>query len=128
MANRKTFLDWTTIGIFGTDYLADADSIHVDVENKTAEGKGGAETDDWPVLVGRATTVTMNIQIPSVAGSALIGTAWSANPTGTISFATGAGKTYAGTAVLTALGHHVEREGIQLTPITLKMRGAVSVT
>lgn len=128
MPNRKTFLDWTVANIFGTDYLADADSIHIDVENKTAEGKGGADVDDWPVLTGRATTATMNIQVPATGTAALIGTAFSGTPAGTVSFTTGAGKVYAGTAVLTAFGHHTEREGIQMLPITLKFRGAVSVT
>lgn len=128
MANRKTALDWTTCNIFGVDYLTDADSIQWSLENKTAEGKGIAEIDDWPVLTGRGNTVTLNIQVPYTGTVALIGTAFSSSPAGAVTLNGGVGKSYAGTAVLTSYGHNTDREGIQVMPITLKFRGSVTVS
>jgi hypothetical protein len=122
MANRNTGLSLTVASIFGNSVLADMDSLHTDTENKTAEGKGIADVDDWPVLVGAHTETTVNIQVPASGTAWCMGTALSANPAGTCTFTTGSG-TISGTVVLTRVGHHIEREGIQMVPITLTWRG-----
>lgn len=125
MANRKTGLDWASVSIFGASYLADAQSIRIDVEEKTAEGKGIADIDDWPVLVGRSTVVTMDIQVPSPGTATLMGTAFSTTPNGVGTLA-GPFGTVAGTCALQNIGGHTEREGIAVMPITLKFRGVVA--
>lgn len=124
--NKKTALDWTSASIFGVDYLANASSFKIDPGTKTAEGKGAAETDAWPVLTGRETTITMDIMVPSPGTATLTGTAFTSNPTGTFSINTGA-NTYSGTAVLMNAAHGIERDGLQTISVTLATRGSVTV-
>lgn len=124
--NKQTALDWTTVNIFGTDYIALATSIKFTADIKTAEGKGIADIDAWPVLAGRENSVSLDLMVPKPGTASLMGTAQSANPSGTISLNSGA-NTYSGSAVLTNVGHTVERDGIQMQSVTLGIRGSVTV-
>lgn len=123
--NKMTFLDWSAASIFGVDCLALASSIKIDVSNKSSEGKGAGDTDAWPVLVGRETTISLDLMVPKPGTAVFAGTALGSNPAGTFSINTGAGSV-SGTAILTTLGYSVERDGIQTQSITLTTRGSVT--
>ncbi len=123
--NKKTYLDWSTASIFGVDCLALASSVKIDASNKTAEGKGAGDTDAWPVLTGRETTITLELMVPNPGTAVFMGTALGTNPAGVFSINTGGGSV-SGTAVLTACSHGVERDGIQTQSITLMTRGSVT--
>ncbi len=121
---RKIGGDVSVFTLGGSAFVGDMINATHEIEIKTAEGKGVADTDDYPVPVGRRLTITGELM---VAGSVnLMGTANSSLPTITFSSTTGAG-TYSGTAVITNISHKVEREGLQTFNVTLVSKSSFSV-
>lgn len=129
MANRKSALDVTTLSIFGTTYTVDFTDLSISAEQKTVEGKGATEADDWPVLVGRGMKMTADIAIPSTQGTIpMIKEIWTASgATGLGTIVTGFG-TIVGTVCLNNGELRVSREAIQTLNCQLQFRGSVTIT
>ena len=124
MPNRKTGLDFSAFTIGGTAYIGDIENCEVQVQNKTAEGKGVAEIDDWPVLVGRKSSFTGVLEIPATGTAAFAAFATSLTPAGTVLITTGAGGGFSGTAVITDLKWRAQRDDVQRVDVTFETRGA----
>lgn len=127
MANRKTGLDVSVFTLLGGTYLGDVRNFEVSKRNKTEEGKGIADIDDFPVLVGSMWEAQCELLVAGTTTMALMGTAASNVPAGTVGISTG-GAAYAGTAVITEARHRGEREGIQVLSVTMLGRGNIAVT
>lgn len=124
MPNRKTGLDVSVFNTMTQAYIGDLTDIEVNVNNLVEEGKGIADRDAWPVLVGRETTLRATLQVLSSAGTAtMVGSAVSNDPSGTVTLTTGAG-TWSGTAVITDMSHKMTRNGITTVDVTMACRGA----
>ena len=124
MPNRKTGLDISAFDVMSGAYIGDLLNVEITKRNKTDEGKGIADIDDFPVLTGSSWEAQAELLVAGSASMALMDTAVGDNPAGTVRLVTGAG-TYSGTAVITEARHRMEREGIQHFTITLTGRGNV---
>lgn len=126
MSNRKTNLDMSVFNVFGNTLIGDLKEISVEVENRTAEGRGVADIDDYPVLLSRGSRITATLMVPASSGTvALMGTALSLNPAGTVLVVSGAGN-FSATAVITNCNFRVSRDNLTEYDITLVTRGAVT--
>lgn len=125
MPDRLSGLSFAAWSINGTAYLGDIQEVQVAVTNKTAEGKGIADRDDYPVLTGRGTELTAKMLINTT--GTLTGTlnafSLSNSPAGTILITTGMGA-YSGTVVVTNATWKASREALQEYDVTLLARGA----
>lgn len=125
MPTRKIGTNATVFTLGGSAFIGDLVNGVAEITVATQEGKGIADTDNYPVPVGRSMRITGELE---VSGSVvLMGTANSSTPTVTFAATTGAG-TYSGTAVISSISHRFEREGIQTFSVTLDSQGAVTVT
>lgn len=126
MSARRTGLQYTSVSFLGTDYLADVTSIDVEVENTAEEGKGIADRWKYPCTVGSGVSITADILVPAESGVGLIGSAYSSNVGGAFSVVTGTA-TYTGSALISNLRHHGERDGLQAVNVTFQSYGTVTV-
>jgi hypothetical protein len=125
MPNRLTGLDVSVFNIVGGAYIGELQNVTVRETNKTAEGKGIAEIDDWPVLTGGNWEMTGDLLISGTATLMnVMGTALGMVPVTAVTL-TVAGRTYSGTAVITSAEHRMEREGVQTISLTLSGRGSL---
>lgn len=116
---RKIGGDVSVFTLGGSAFLGDMINATHEVEIKTVEGKGIADTDDYPVAVGRSLTITGELMISGTVN--LMGTANSSTPWVAFTSTTGAGS-YTGTAQIMNISHKVERENEQTFNVTLKAR------
>jgi hypothetical protein len=125
MPDRKTGLDVSVFTLGGTTYIDDLQDAEIIGETKDAEGKGINDRHDFPVAVGTSGRIEGNIMVASVA--ALMGTVLTGTAVVTISVNTGA-NTYGGNALLSSVGHRIERDGLQMQRVSLKFQGTPTVT
>lgn len=123
MPDRKTGLNASIFNPISQTLIGDLMNIEFSTENRTQEGRGIADIDDWPVLVSAGSRLTATLLVPSTVGTiGLMGTALSVNPAGTVLLVTGAGS-YSGTVVISEITHTINRDELQQYNITLLFRG-----
>lgn len=124
MPVRRIAAQASVFTIGGSAFIGDLINGVAEITVATQEGKGIAETDNFPIPVGRS--FRLNGELQASGSIVLMGTANSSNPLVSFTANTGAGM-YSGTAIITSISHRFERESIQSYSITLDAQGPVNI-